>query len=122
DHNWLPGAAHPGFEATLEGLKVGEGVKLQTANAEHLISCQVGIASKSEYTGTKSLKETLDLIGCTLVATNQQCNSFADAPEKEGEIEFSATGTLGFVKIAKKRLAGWDLAGIETHILCGTAP
>jgi len=125
DHNWLPGpGAQPGFTAEMEGIKEGEPIKLQTASAAHLIECQVGIIS-GEYTGVKSEKEKIRLIGCTLHPTSttpQQCTN--EVGPTEGEIAFSAEeGSLGWInRKASPPQAGWDLKPISAEINCGRPP
>ena len=79
-----PGAT-PGFEGVLEGLTVGEAVKLQTANAAHLISCS-NSEVKGEYTGVKAEKVKVELLVCTL--SGKICTG--EAGFQEGEIHFSA--------------------------------
>jgi alpha-tubulin suppressor-like RCC1 family protein len=119
DHNWLPGPGpKPGFTGVLEGLTVGEAVKLQTANAAHLISCS-NSEVKGQYTGVKSEKVKVELLGCTL--SGKICTG--EAGFQEGEIHFSAeSSTLGFVRTGTKPVAGWDLKPISVEITCGRPP
>jgi alpha-tubulin suppressor-like RCC1 family protein len=120
DHNWLPGpGTRPGFTAVLEGLVVGEAIKLQTANAAHLISCS-NSEVKGEYTGAKSEKAKVELLGCT--SSGKVCTG--EAGFQEGEIHFSAeSSTLGFInRKAKIPTVGWDLKPISVEISCGRPP
>ena len=112
-----PGAT-PGFEGVLEGLTVGEPVKLETKSPTHLITCS-NSAVKGEYTGAKSEKVKVELLGCLL--SGKICTG--EAGFQEGEIHFSAeSSTLGFVKTGKKAVAGWDWNPISVAITCGRPP
>jgi hypothetical protein len=117
-YQWLEGAEKKKYKAEMEGLTPGGPVDLQTANPAHLIRCQVGIVEEGEYTGGKTEKQTLILVGCGLPATKQPCQT-NPVPMKEGEIEFKAEGSLGFITGGEKPVAGWDLKGSVT-LTCGT--
>jgi len=121
NHNWLEGAAKNKFNAEFEGNKEGGPVELKTANPAHLITCQAGIIEEGEYIGSKSEKETIVLVGCSLVATKQDCHT-NPSPTLETEIEISAEGSLGFIKNGKKPVAGWDLKGISAIVVCKKPP
>jgi hypothetical protein len=124
EYNWIQG---PGvknkFLATLDAFKEGNPVVLQTTSLGHRINCTFGETEEEtpgEYTGAKTLKEKLVLIGCALTSTAQSCTSEPGVPQKETEITFSAEGTLGFTSLGPKATkAGWDLVGISDQIVCG---
>jgi len=123
DHNWLQGPGpHPGFTAEMEGLLEGAQIKLETKDSKHLLECQAATIT-GEFTGVKSKKESVHLIGCTLAATAQRCHS-GQNPLEETEINFSAEeASLGFIN-SKLRLprVGWDLKPISVEITCGVPP
>ena len=120
--NWLQGpGTKPGFSGEAEGLLEEEPIKLETANSANLITCQTALIS-GEYTGAKSEKETIHVIGCTLVATGQPCSS---AGQNEGQVQVSAEQTsLGFVTSkTKPPRVGWDLNPISVNMTClGSTP
>ena len=120
--NWLQGPGpKPGFSGEAEGLLEEEPIKLETANSANLIECQTALIS-GEYTGAKSEKETIHVIGCTLVATGQPCSS---AGQNEGQVEFSAeSSSLGFIsRKTNPPLVGWDLKPISVNMTClGSTP
>jgi hypothetical protein len=125
EYNWLEGAAKNKFKGEMEGVKLGGPVELQpSTNFAHLIRCQVGVVEEGqgEYKGSKSFSEKLLLIGCTLVATGQKCTTSAN-PTQESEIEISTSeGSYGFIKGGEKPVAGWDLKGVSSNIVCGKPP
>jgi hypothetical protein len=117
EYNWLPGAANNKFE----GFSL-ETVTLEAStNKAHTIKCAAANAYNGEYTGPKTETLTVDFVGCNLPSTKQKCQS-NPAPQKEGEIETTLTGELGFIRTGEKPLPGWDLTGWEVNVTCGQLP
>jgi hypothetical protein len=115
-YEWVEGAEKKKFE----GLTSETVVLEPSTTAAHRIGCAAATYD-GEYTGAKTETVTVDLIGCTLTATHQKCQS-NPIPQKEGEIEFSVGGELGFIKSGEKPTAGWDLKNIELNVTCGQFP
>jgi hypothetical protein len=117
EYNWLPGAEKNKFE----GFSL-EGVTLEaSSNKAHTIKCAAANAYNGEYTGPKTESVTIDIVGCNLPTTHQKCQS-SPVPQKEGEIETTVTGELGFIRTGEKPLPGWDLKGWEVTVTCGQLP
>jgi hypothetical protein len=115
-YEWIEGAEKKKFE----GLTSETVVLEPSTTAAHRIGCAAATYD-GEYTGAKTETVTVDLIGCTLTATHQKCQS-NPIPQKEGEIEFSVGGELGFIKGGEKPTAGWDLKKVEPTVTCGQFP
>ena len=117
-YEWKEGAEKKKFE----GLN-SEAVKLEPVGGKasgRAIVC-AGATYNGEYTSAKVESVILDLIGCELVSTKQKCQT-SPAPQKEGEIEATLSGEVGFIKTGKAPTAGWDLKSWEVTVTCGQFP
>ncbi len=101
-NNWQPG---PGAKKKFLGTAV-EAVILETVKGRR-IECST-IVFEGEYTGPKTLKTKVDLVGCLEQASKKTCQSNPN-PMKKGEIEFEAEGGIGFIKSGEKPAVGVDL-------------
>lgn len=97
-YNWVPG---PGPKPKFTG--VGSGVVALETVGKKKIECG-GEAYDGEYTGAKTETVTVTLIGCLESSTKKSCQS---NPTKEGEIEGTVEGTLGYIQSNTK--VGIDL-------------
>jgi hypothetical protein len=117
EYNWLPGAEKNKFE----GFSL-ETVTLEASTIKaHTIKCAAANAYNGEYTGAKTETVTIDIVGCNLPTTGQKCQS-SPLPQKEGEIEATLSGELGFIRTGEKPLPGWDLTGWNVTVTCGQFP
>src|SRR5882762_734166 len=92
-YEWTEGAEKKKFE----GASV-ETVTLEpSTNPAHKIQCAAATAYNGEYTGAKTATVNLNVVGCTLPATKQKCQT-SPLPQKEGEIEITGGSELGFIK------------------------
>jgi hypothetical protein len=101
-YNWFPA---PGPSPKFSGT--GEGTALETEGNKRRIECG-GSTFNGEYTGPKTEKVTVDLIGCTETKSKLPCES---NPANEGEIETPQPleGELGFIKTGTSPVVGLDL-------------
>lgn len=117
-YEWLEGAAKKKFEGTNLEIALFEPVGGKASG--RLIKC-AGVTYDGEYVSAKSETVTVDFVGCELVSTKQKCETSL-APQKEGEIEVSLGGELGFIKTGTTPTAGWDLKSWEATVTCGQFP
>jgi hypothetical protein len=118
-YKWIEGAAKKEFEGISEGL-----VPLETVGGKasgHKIGCSAATVL-GEYTGAKTESVTLTLIGCTLEATKQSCQTNPTPGMGAGELEAKLTGELGFIKTGSTPTAGWDWKGWSATATCGKVP
>jgi hypothetical protein len=118
-YNWQPA---PGPKPTFSG--VGEKVSLETPG-KVIITCAAATFEGS-YTGPKTETVTATLIGCILSSSpsQQKCQT---TPAKEGEIEASLEGEIGFIRGGEKPLVGLDLkpkspSTVFATFQCGKLP
>jgi hypothetical protein len=109
--------AGPGEKPKFTGS--GGGVAFETVGKK-TITC-AGSEESGEYTGAKTLKESVNFIGCANEA-GQSCQS---NPAKTGEIEnTSLEGEIGFIRGPEKPIVGLDLKGSPNYLtfICGALP
>lgn len=118
-YNWMP---EPGPSPTYSG--VGGKVSLETAGRQ-VITCAAA-TFEGTYTGAKTETVTVDLVGCILSSSpsQQKCQTL---PAKEGEIEASLEGEIGFIRSGEKLLVGLDLKAkspstVFATFQCGKLP
>jgi len=112
--NFVPG---PGAKPKFTGS--GSGVVFETVGGK-TIACG-GSEENGEYTGPKTLKESINYVGCETGA-EVTCQS---NPLKAGEIENpSLEGEIGFIRGPEKPIVGLDLKGTSNYLTfsCGTPP
>ncbi len=116
NYTWMPGpGAKPKFEGT--------GTEVHLSTAGHTITCAANTFD-GEYTGPKTAKVTLVLVGCIdNVATKQSCQT---NPTKTGEIEplKPLEAEIGFIKGGATPTVGIDLKGEKPLVRfeCGKVP
>jgi hypothetical protein len=118
-YEWVPEPSlKPGF------TDVGEGISLETTG-KRKVTC-AGATQEGSYTGPKTEKTVLTLIGCTtkLGSETVQCRS---NPAKEGELESTElVGEIGFVTLSGKKAVALDLkaasaaSGVIFAYTCGS--
>jgi len=114
NYNFLPG---PGEKKKFVGT--GSEAKLEMPGLT--VSCAAS-TSEGEYTGAKTASVTLDLIGCSTVATAQLCQS---NPVKAGEIEtLPLEGEFGFIQSGQKPVVALDVKRSPSLVTftCGSPP
>ena len=99
-NNWQSG---PGAKKKFSGASL-EAATIETVKGRR-IECST-VAFEGEYTGPKTLKTKVLLIGCLEQASKKTCQS---TPAKKGEIEFEAEGGIGFIKSGEKPSVGVDI-------------
>jgi hypothetical protein len=112
-YNFVPGPGeHPKFEGTNSEVVV-------LAMPNLTIDCAAETFN-GEYTGAKTASVTIDLIGCTNVASGKRCQS---NPAKEGEIEPPGMleGEIGPIAVGTRPGVGLDLkrAPLIASFTCG---
>ena len=116
---WAPEpSAKPGFTAE------GEAISLETTG-KRKITCAVS-HQEGSYTGAKTEKTKLTLVGCTTKLGTETANC-RTSPSGEGEIESTElTGEIGFVTVQGKKAVALDLkpASGKTFFAftCGAPP
>lgn len=93
NYNWEPG---PGPKAKFEGL--ASNVTFETIGKKFKVQC--GFADvRGEYKTPKTASVTIEMVGCVRAETLQKCQI---SPAKEGEIEATFQGELGFISSKPK--------------------
>jgi hypothetical protein len=113
-YDFLPG---PGEKKKFTGS--GGGIVFETVGHK-TISCG-GSEETGEYTGPKTIKETVNYIGCE----NQAEKTCQSNPAKTGEIEnTSVEGEIGFIRGPEKPIVGLDVKGSPNYLTfsCGALP
>ena len=114
-HDFLAGPGpKPKFKGTI-GV-----TRLETVGKKYVVACSSGTAT-GEYTGQKTAKVTLVLLGCVNELTLQKCQT---TPLKESAIEPPAIeGELGFIKGGVHPKVGLDLKpSVPITFSCGVLP
>jgi hypothetical protein len=114
-YNFIPGPGpQPKFKGTIGATK------LETVGGNYVVQCSSGSAA-GEYTGQKTAKVSLTLLGCAHATTSQKCQT---TPTKEAEIETEPIeGELGYIRGGLHPKVGLDLKPSPAiTFTCGAIP
>jgi hypothetical protein len=112
NYNWEPG---PGPKPKFEGL--ASNVTFETVGKKFKVQC--GFADiRGEYKTPKTASVKLEMVGCVRPDTLQKCQT---NPGKEGEIEATFEGELGFIS-AKPKVGLKLTAPTPIPFSCGLPP